>query len=174
MTVTAPERNESMTAATKSKSKPSTPAEAIRNIGRDIRTAAAAEWKRWAIALADGEGAPDGRELVNVAAALQIPDPANALEAAAAAVLEVRVMQRGLADCERALTELLAPYGGQLAKLLAAVEAAKVELERLQGIAYVVGNQGNRSYYTSTIHQARMRHPHIWPGYEATGRAGDI
>jgi hypothetical protein len=157
------------TAAPKSKKK--SPAEAIRDIGRDMRTQAAADWRRWAIALADGEGAPDGRELVNVAAALKIIDPANELQAAADAILEVRVMQRGLADCERHMVEILDPFGGQLAKLLAAVEAAKAELERLQGIAYTVGNAGGRSYYTSTIHQARLRHPHVWPDYAVNGKA---
>jgi hypothetical protein len=159
-----------VTTATKSKSKPATPAESLRNMRHDIRAGAAADWRRWAVALANGEGAPDGRELIAVAAALGIQDPANELQAAADAIIEVRVMQRGLADCERHMVEILAPFGGSLDKLLAAVDRARAELERLQGIAYVVGNQGNRGYYTSAMHHARLRHPHLWPRYMETGK----
>jgi hypothetical protein len=157
------------TAAPKSKKK--SPAEAIRDIGRDLRAQAAADWKRWAVELADGQGAPDGRELVNVAAALQIQDPANALEAAAAAVVEARTMQRGLASCEQALTEMLAPFGGSYEKLIAALDRAKAEVERLREIAYVVENQGGRGFYTGTLHSIRQQHPLLWPAYMETGKA---
>lgn len=165
-----------MTVTTKPtpKKKPATPAEAIRDIGRDISAQAAADWKRWAIALADGEGAPDGRELVTVAAALRIIDPANELQAAGDAIVEVRTMQRGLADCERHMVEILAPFGGSLDKLLAAVDAAKAELERLEGLAYTVGNGANRGYYTGTLHSIRQRHPNLWPAYMETGKAENL
>jgi hypothetical protein len=159
------------TAAPTPKKKPATPAEAIRDIGRDIRTQAAADWKRWAIALADGEGAPDGRDLVAAAAALKIIDPANELQAAADAIIEHRVMLNGLAAVERHLVELLEPYGGKYENLLAAVDAAKAELERLQGLAYTVGNGANRGYYTGTLHSIRQRHPNLWPAYMETGKA---
>jgi hypothetical protein len=127
-----------------------------------------------AVALANGEGAPDGRELVAVAAALQIQDPANELQRAADAIVEVRTMQRGLAACERDFEAMLAPFGGTTDKLLQAREAAKRELERIEGVVYTVGNQGNRSFYTSTLHAARARHPHIWPRYMETGHADDV
>jgi hypothetical protein len=153
------------------KKKPATPAESLRDIGHDIRTEAAADWKRWAVELANGEGAPDGRDLVAAAAALKIIDPANELQAAADAILEVRVMARGLADCERHMVEILLPFGGSLDKLLAALDRAQAEVDRLKDIAYTVGNQGNRSFYTSTIHQARLRHPHVWPDYAVNGKA---
>ena len=155
--------------ATKPKTaKPKTPAESLRDLNKDVRAESAADWRRWAIALADGQGAPGGRELLAAAAALKIQDPANELQAAGDAVLEVRVMQRGLATCERELAEKLAPYGGQLATLLQAVEVAQAEVERLQGIVYDAYNQGNRAYYVSCIHQARRRHPHVWPDCNET------
>jgi hypothetical protein len=163
-----------MATATKTKPKPATPAESLRNLNDDIRAGAAADWKRWAVALADGQGAPDGRELVNVAAALKIQDPANQLQAAADAIIEVRTATRGVAICEQTVADLLAPYGGDLAKLLAAVDAAKAEVERLQGIAYTVGNAANRGFYTSMAHHARLRHPNVWPAYERTGTAEEL
>ena len=160
------------TAAKPKTAKPTTPAEAmesLRDLNNELRAESAADWRRFAIALADGQGFPGGRELLAVASALKIQDPANELQAAADAILEVRVMTRGLATCERQLAEKLAPYGGDFQKLLQAIEVAKSEVERLQGIAYDVYNQGNRGYYTSTIHQARRRHPHVWPDSE-TGK----
>jgi hypothetical protein len=153
---------------TATKKKPATPAESLRELNSDIRAESAADWRRWAIALADGEGAPGGRELLAAAAALKIQDPANELQAAADAILEVRVMTRGLATCEKQLAEMLAPFDGDFQKLLQAVEVAKAEVERLQGIAYTVYNQANRGYYTSCIHQARRRHPHVWPDCNET------
>jgi hypothetical protein len=162
-----------MTTNTKSK-KPKTPAESLRNMKHDIVAEAAADWRRWAVALADDEGAPDGRELMAVAAALQIQDPVNELRAAADAIIEVRVANRGAAACEQALAEMLAPFGGDYQKLNAAVEAAKAEVDRLKDIAYTVYNQCNIFHYRSMVHQARMRHKWLWPGYHDTGKVAEL
>ena len=162
------------TAAKPKNAKPTTPAEAmesLRDLNDELRAESAADWRRFAIALADGQGVPGGRELLAVASALKIQDPANELQAAADAIVEVRVMARGLVACERDVAKMLDPYGGDFQKLLQATEAAKAEVERLQGLVYVVQNQGNRAYYTSNLHQARLRHPHIWPNYAETGKA---
>jgi hypothetical protein len=113
-----------MATATKTTKKPATPAESIRNLTVDVTTEAAADWRKWAIALADGEGAQEGREPVAAAAALRIPDPANVLQAATDAILEVRTATRGLADVEKFMADLLAPYDGDAQKLFAAVDAA--------------------------------------------------
>jgi hypothetical protein len=49
-----------------------------------------ATWRRWAVAVAAGQEPPDTRELLDVGCALQVRQPAAALQDDAAALAQVR------------------------------------------------------------------------------------
>ena len=75
------------TTAAKTAKKPTSPAESLRNLNRDILRQSAADWRRWAIDVANGQSAPDARELLAAASALDIEDAAEALQADADAIM---------------------------------------------------------------------------------------
>jgi hypothetical protein len=157
------------TAATKNKT--ATPAESLRNLNRDIHKQSAADWRRWAVAVADGQGAPDGRELLAAAAALSIPDAAAALQDDADAIVEARAAIRSAAACEAMAVQMLAPFGGDPNGVLRAIDAAKLEVERLEALYRHAADDCGAAYHRSVVHRARVKHPRIWPNYSDTGFA---
>jgi len=154
--------------ATKTK-KPISPEASLARLNHELLHQAAADWRRWAIAVADGEGAPDARELLGAAAALSIQDPATALQDDSDAIVEARAAARNAAACEKTATETLAPFGGDPDAVLRAIEAAKLEVERLQTIYRDVCDDCGAAYWRSVVHRKRVGHPRVWPNYNDSG-----
>jgi len=150
--------------ATKTK-KIKSPAEKLRTLTADILRQSAADWRRWAIALADGQDAPDGRELLGAAAALSIQDPATALQNDSDAIVEARAAARNAATCEKTAAEMLAPFGGDPDAVLRAIDTAKAEVERLQTIYRDVCDDCGAAYWRSVVHRQRVGHQRVWPNY---------
>lgn len=161
-------------AATKPKPKTETTALTLARLNRQLRDQATADWRRWAADIATGGSPPDMREMLAAAQALGIDDPAAALHDDSEAIAEVRRATENLKLCQRTTDELLEPWGGSLAKLEAAVAAAKREVERLTEILGRAADGCSRSYWVDTAHHARLKHPRIWPSYAATGKAEEV
>ena len=154
--------------ATKTK-KIKSPAESLRTLTAEILRQSAADWRRWAIALADGQSAPDGRELLAAAAALAIPDAAAALQDDSDAIVEARAAARNTATCEKTAAEMLAPFGGDPDAVLRAIDTAKAEVERLQTIYRDACDQCGAAYWRSVVHRKRVGHQRVWPNYNDSG-----
>ena len=69
---------------------------------------------------------------------------------------------------------MLAPWGGSLDKLEAAIAATKREVERLTEIHGKAADGCSRSYWVNTIHRARVSHPRLWPTYNTSGEGKDL
>jgi hypothetical protein len=157
------------TKTTTTKTKKITPAESIRRVNKQLTAQASADWRTWAIALANGEGAPDGRDLMAAATALNIEDAAEALEDDAAAILQVRTAEDCIEKCRRATDDLLDPWGGRLDKLEAAITEAKREVERLTEIHGNAAGGCSRSFWVDLSHRLRVGHPRVWSNYSEKG-----
>jgi hypothetical protein len=157
--------------ATATKKKSASPATSLTRLNHELLHQAASDWRRWALAIADGEGAPDARELLGAAAALSIQDPATALQDDAQAITDARVAARIAAACEKNAAEMLAPFGGDPDAVLRAIEAAKLEIERLQAIFRDACDDCGAAHYRATLHRARVKASRIWPDYNLTGKA---
>jgi cytochrome c556 len=157
--------------ATATKKKSASPATSLARLNHELLHQAAADWRRWAIAVADGEGAPDARELLQAAAALSIQDPATALQDDSDAIVEARAAARIAADCEKNAAEMLAPFGGDPDAVLRAIDTAKAEVERLQAIYRDACDDCGAAHYRATLHRARVKASRIWPDYNLTGKA---
>ena len=157
------------TTAAKTTKKPVSPAESLRNLNRDILRQSAADWRRWAIDVANGQSAPDARELLAAASALDIEDAAEALEDDAAAILQVRTAEDCIEKCRRATDDLLDPWGGRLDKLEAAITEAKREVERLTEIHGNAAGGCSRSFWVDLSHRLRVGHPRVWSNYAEKG-----
>jgi len=154
---------------TTTKTKKLTPAESIRRVNKQLTAQASADWRTWAIALANGEGAPDGRDLMAAAAALTIDDPAAALHDDAEAITEARMAAANVELCKATTDKLLAPWDGSLDKLEAAIAEAKREVERLTEIHGNAAGGCSRSFWVNMLHKAHVSHPRIWPSYPTAG-----
>jgi hypothetical protein len=162
------------TTATKPKPKAETAAQSLARLNQQLRNQSIADWQRWAVQIADGGSPPDGRELLAAASALGIDDPAAALEDDSAAIFEARAAARNEAACEAVYAEMIAPFGGDPDKILAAIEAARAEVERLQAVYRNAIDQCGASYYRSRVHNVRVNHTRIWPDYANTGKAEEL
>jgi len=162
------------TTKTKTKTNPITPAESLLRVSRQLVAQAAADWRTWAIAVANGESAPDGRDLLAAAAALEIEHPAAALQADADAILETRVAAANVELCKATTDKLLAPWDESLDKLAAAIADAKREVERLTEIHGNAADGCSRSFWVNMLHRARVNHPRIWPTYTPAGEGKDL
>ena len=97
----------------------------------EIHAANVATWRAMAKALAEGT-APRPRDLLEVAAALEIDNPGPALEADAAGMLERLQCDAAIKLCRDKVAEQLKPFGGRIETLRAAAEKADVEARRLR------------------------------------------
>jgi len=91
-------------------------------------------WREWAHAIAAGKATPHPRSLLEVAGVLEIDSPAEALEADAGAIREVDRLARQAVELADDLRSKLKPWGGELSKLDAAINAAAAELKRLRAV----------------------------------------
>lgn len=106
-------------------------------IGKRLRAVIAANrqnWRRWAHDLATGKSEPSAAEIIEAAAHLRFEDPGERLEADAEVIRAVHTAERTIAACQKAREEQLVPWGGDIEKLRAAVEATKAEHTRLAEI----------------------------------------
>lgn len=159
------------TKTTATKKKSASPAASLAKLNHELLRQSAADWRLWAIDIADGKNAPDARELLGAAAALSIQDPATALQDDSDAIVEARAAARNAAACEKTATEMLAPFGGDPDAVLRAIDTAKAEVERLQAIYRDACDQCGAAHYRSTLHRARVKASRIWPDYNLTGKA---
>lgn len=109
---------------------PTTLAQKLNGQLDEIHAANVATWRAMAKALAEGT-APRPRDLLEVAAALEIDNPGPALEADAAAMQERLQCDAGVAICAREIAEKLRPFGGRVEALRAAAVKADNEARRL-------------------------------------------
>ncbi len=166
-----------MPAGTKTNTSPApaiTPDESLRRLRRQLAAQAASDWRSWAVAVADGEPGPDGRELLAVAAALEIADPLAELRADADAILEARAAAVHMADCDRALDAALAPHGGTVQALDAKIAAAQAVVEELKAVHLAWADGGPRLHYVNRLHHLRVAHARLWPEYAAAGIAKEL
>jgi hypothetical protein len=159
------------TATAKTKSKPTTPEESLARLQRQLADKAAADWRSWAVAFADGGEFPEVTDLLSAATAMGIPDAVVALREDADAISEARAAIRNAAACEKTAAEMLETFGGDPDAVLRAIDTAKAEVERLKAIYQNACDQCGASYHRSVLHHARVKHPRIWPNYSDTGFA---
>jgi len=97
----------------------------------EIHAANVATWRSMAKALAEGT-APRPRDLLEVAAALEIDNPGPALESDAEAMHDRLRCDAAIKLCRDKVAEQLKPYGGRVEALRAAAEKADNEARRLR------------------------------------------
>lgn len=106
-------------------------------VGKKLKAIAArhrANWRQWAHDIANGRPEPTANDIVEVAIALGIEDPAGDLERDAEIIREVAAAEKTTAVCERDRAELLRQFGGDAENIRAAIDVAKAEVERLTAI----------------------------------------
>jgi hypothetical protein len=163
-----------MPTAAASKKKTTSPEASLARLQRQLADKAAADWRSWAVAVADGGDFPDVRDLLSAATALGIPDAVVALRDDAQAITDSRIAIDNIAVCEANAAALLEPYGGRVDKLEAAIVEAKREVERLADILDRASDAPGRSFYVNSLHHTRVKHSRLWPTYNATGRAENL
>lgn len=147
------------------------PEASISRLQRQLADKAAADWRRWSVAVADNGEFPEVTDLLSAASALGITDPVSAIRDDAQAITDARSAVRNASNCEQAAADMLAPFDGNPDAILAAIENAKAEIARLQAIFQNACDQCGASYARSVLHRVRMTHPRLWPDYEGTGKA---
>jgi hypothetical protein len=110
---------------------PTTLAQKLNGQLDEIHAANVATWRAMAKSLAEGN-APRPRDLLEVAAALEIDNPGPALEADAAAMHDRLRCDAAIQLCRDKVVEQLKPFGGRVETLRAAAEKADVEAKRLR------------------------------------------
>ena len=143
---------------------PTTLAQKLNNQLDEIHAVNVATWRAMAKALAEGT-APRPRDLLEVAAALEIDNPGPALEADAAAMQERLQCDAGVALCAREIAEKLKPFGGRVETLRAAAEKASVEATRLRDLLENVTACHEHYWYgrASQVERANFRVFGAWP-----------
>jgi hypothetical protein len=99
----------------------------------EIHAANVSTWRAMAKALAEGV-APRPRDLLEVAAALEIDNPGPALEADAEAMHDRLRCAAAIKLCRDKVAEQLKPFGGRVEALRAAAEKADNEAKRLRDL----------------------------------------
>ena len=93
-----------------------------------------ANWRQWAHDIANGKPEPAAGDVVEVAIALGIEDPAGDLERDAETIREVAAAERTIKICEADRVERLRQFGGDPENIRIAIAAAKAEAARLAEI----------------------------------------
>jgi hypothetical protein len=151
-----------MPAATKTK-KPAT-ATILREYVAEMKAQALASWRSWCQAIADGGDAPPVGDLLQVAQALKIDNPAAQLQADADALAELVTINRAAAQCRQTVADVIKPYGTVTA-LERKIEAAKAEVARLTADLDTIAGGASESYWNWAAHQVRSRHTLLFPDY---------
>lgn len=133
-------------------------------IGKRLRAVTARHrdsWRAWVHDLAEGRPEPTAADVVEAAAHLGIADPAAQLEADVAVVRDVKAAEGAVERGEAKRVERLAPFGGDVKKLRAALDAAKKEVERLTDLFDKVTWPGAWQA-KSRASRLRHQHPHLF------------
>ena len=106
-------------------------------VGKKLKAIAArhrASWRTWAHDIANGRPEPTANDVVEVAIALGIEDPAGDLERDAEIIRDVAAAERTIKICEADRVERLRQFGGDAENIRVAIAAAKAEVSRLEEI----------------------------------------
>ena len=128
---------------------------------QQLRDESLRAWFDWAHEIAAGKPAPHPRSLLEVAAVLQIDAPAEALQADADAIREVARLKKQAADLADDLRAKLKPWGGDLSRLDAAINAAATEEKRLRGVRSTWDWTAAESV-ADDAQQLRRAHPRVF------------
>lgn len=139
-------------------------AEKLRDQLDELREHHIASWRAMAKSLADGNS-PRPKDVLEVAAALDVANPGEALESDAEAYRERRSCEGAIAVCRTKVAEQLKPYGGRAENLRAAVEKADTEARRLRELLDDV-TAGHEGYWLGRISRLERENPRAfgeWP-----------
>jgi hypothetical protein len=128
---------------------------------QQLRDESQRAWHDWAYDIAAGKPSPHPRSLLEVAAVLGIDSPAEALESDADAIREVARLKKQAADLADDLRAKLKPWGGDLSKLDAAINAAAAEEKRLRGVRSTWDWTAAESV-ADDAEQLRRAHPRVF------------
>ena len=134
-------------------------------VGKKLKAITArhrASWRQWAIDIASGKPEPTAADVVEVAIALGIEDPAGDLERDADIVREVIAAGKTAAACERERQELLRPFGGDPENIRVAIDAAKAEVERLTAL-YDAATWPGEWHIKAEADRLRHSRPDLFP-----------
>ena len=139
---------------------PPTLAARLRDQLHEIREQNISTWRDMAKALAEGNS-PRPRDVLELAAALEVENPGAALEADAAAIRERKQCDAAIALCETTVLKRLAPFGGRVEVLQAAAEKAAAEAKRLHDILVDV-TAGHEGFWLQVVSGLVRRHPRVF------------
>lgn len=134
-------------------------AETVATQCESMKRESLARWRRWVRDVAKGKPAPAPQDILNTAAILEIRDPGPAFDADVEAIVEYDNAKRLLAKCEAHRDGLLAPYGGDLRGLEAAVEEAEAAARALRETLNSWNNGCGTTHYGSVMFMARHNNP---------------
>jgi hypothetical protein len=106
-------------------------------VGKKLKAITArhrASWRTWAHDIAAGKPEPTANDVVEVAIALGIEDPAGDLERDAEIIRQVHAAERTVSRCQRDRADLLGQFGGSAENIRVAIAAAKAEVDRLTAL----------------------------------------
>lgn len=131
----------------------------------DLREHSINTWRAMAKGLADGNG-PRPKDLLEVAAALDVANPGEALEADAQAYRERKSCEAAIDSCREKVREQLKPFGGRVETLRAAAEKADIEARRLRDLLEDVVSSGQEGYWLGRVSRLERENPRAfgeWP-----------
>jgi hypothetical protein len=134
-------------------------------VGKKLKAITArhrASWRQWAIDIANGRPEPTAADVVEVAIALGIEDPAGDLERDAEIIREVVAAEKTTAVCERDRAELLRPFGGDPENIRVAIDAAKAEVTRLTAL-YDAATWPSEWFIKAEASRLRHSRPDLFP-----------
>ena len=126
----------------------------------EIREHNIATWRDMAKALADGNS-PRPRDVLELAAALEVNNPGAAMEADAAAIRDRKAADAAIKLCHDTTAARLKAYGGRVEGLQAAAEKAATEAKRLHDLL-VDATSCPESYWLHRVSQLERQHPRVF------------
>lgn len=139
------------------------PTSSLNSRFKALEKATREQWRGWAETIAEGGNPPVNPITVLEAAGILViaGPPAVALEADAAALREVRVLEARAEERDRAHAELIGRHGDRDA-VQAMVQEAVDELRRVKELATRIGGGSGASYFRNEADRIRNRHPRIF------------
>lgn len=131
-----------------------------------MKVEALARWRRWCGDVAKGGKPPKPADILSTAALLEIRDPGPAFDADAEALVEYGHAKRLLAKCEAERDAVLAPYGGDVRQLEAAVEQAEAKAQALRDELERWNTVPGQSHYIGKIAVLQHKHPRVLGGVQ--------
>lgn len=133
----------------------------------DIATNHRRTWREMARKLAVDDVSPRPRDVLEVAAALDIRDPGDQLERDAQAFRTMRQYEAAVELCKDDLAKKLEPFGTmENARMMA--EQAQAEADRIKAVVADLDYGCSLSYWTVQQHHLRRENPHLFNEENAT------